>query len=404
MSYNNTPKLPSIVGTDYSQEAVNTYLAGMHAENKNAGFGVCQYAHGLASAPVNFAYYGGVYSLTQNRIYFVPYSQANQPFWHYIDCSTGSVVEYAHGTSVVANAYSGGVYSPTQNRIYMIPTAQANSTPWHYIDCSTGAVVPYTHGATAVANAYRGGVYSPFQNRIYMIPRAQALQATWHYINCSTGAVVPYSHGQANIDSAFSYEGGVYSPTQNRIYMVPYAQADNPSWWHYIDCNTGNVVSYLHGLPVRPLDSAYAGGAYSPIQDRIYFSPHKQATQSLWHYINCRTGAVEAYPPGIAALDNAYRTMAYSPTTNRMFLCPNGQGGEDTWHYIDCFSSSASGYPSGGGAILSAYAGCVYSPLNSRMYLIPFTIAPQDSWHYIQEFTAPSASPALMSSTLFNKL
>ena len=94
----------------------------------------------------------------------------------------GSVVAYTHGATAVVNAYIGGVYSPTQNRIYFVPLAQSNQSVWHYLDCATGSVVAYTHGATAVVNAYVGGVYSPTQNRIYFVPYAQANQSVWHYI------------------------------------------------------------------------------------------------------------------------------------------------------------------------------------------------------------------------------
>ena len=107
----------------------------------------------------------------------------------------------------------------------------ANQTNWHYINCANGEVVAYAHGATAVANAYNGGVYSPTQNRIYLVPYAQANQTNWHYINCANGEVVAYAHGVTAV--ANGYYGGVYSPTQNRIYLVPYAQA-NQTNWHYI--------------------------------------------------------------------------------------------------------------------------------------------------------------------------
>ena len=40
----------------------------------------------------------------------------------------------------------------------------------------------YAHGITAVANAYSGGVYSPTQNRIYLVPLAQSNQTNWHYV------------------------------------------------------------------------------------------------------------------------------------------------------------------------------------------------------------------------------
>jgi len=48
-----------------------------------------------------------------------------------------------------------------------------------YIEFKAGT---YAHGITAVASAYVGGVYSPTQNRIYLVPLAQANQTNWHYI------------------------------------------------------------------------------------------------------------------------------------------------------------------------------------------------------------------------------
>ena len=81
----------------------------------------------------------------------------------------GSVVPYQHelATAVVHRAYHGGVYSPNQDRIYFVPYRQANESTWHYVDCATGSIVPYPHGlATAAVNgAYFGGVYSPSEVR-----------------------------------------------------------------------------------------------------------------------------------------------------------------------------------------------------------------------------------------------
>ena len=175
------PELPSMRLNVFNYSGLLEYLRRIHRKNKNIEVGsVVAYTHGATA--VADAYVGGVYSPTQNRIYFVPWAQANQSVWHYLDCATGSVVAYTHGATAVADAYNGGVYSPTQNRIYFVPTAQANQSVWHYLDCATGSVVAYTHGATAVVSAYGGGVYSPTQNRIYFVPWAQANQSIWHYI------------------------------------------------------------------------------------------------------------------------------------------------------------------------------------------------------------------------------
>jgi hypothetical protein len=123
----------------------------------------------------------------------MPFGQADETNWHYIDCSDGSVNAYAHGVTAVNGAYYGGVYSPTQNRIYLVPYGQADETNWHYIDCSDGSVNAYAHGVTAVDGAYVGGVYSPTQNRIYLVPLAQADETNWHYIQEFSTAEIPPS-------------------------------------------------------------------------------------------------------------------------------------------------------------------------------------------------------------------
>ena len=92
-------------------------------------------------------------------------------------------------------------------------------------------VCQFAHGVAAVPGAYRGGVYSPTQNRIYLVPYMQSNQTNWHYIDCSNGTVVAYAHGVTAV--VYAYAGGVYSPTQNRIYLVPCGQS-NQTNWHYL--------------------------------------------------------------------------------------------------------------------------------------------------------------------------
>jgi hypothetical protein len=135
----------------------------------------------------------------------VPFYQADESTWHYIDCATGNVVGYSHGATAVSDAYIGGVYSPTQNRIYLVPLDQASQSTWHYIDCATGNVVGYSHGVTAVSSAYYGGVYSPTQNRIYLVPGNQASQSTWHYIQFTgySDGIVPHMFGSSILSSTF---------------------------------------------------------------------------------------------------------------------------------------------------------------------------------------------------------
>ena len=211
---------------------------------------------------------------------------------------------YTHGATVVANAYIGGVYSPTQNRIYFVPYGQGtpyNAVPgpgvsvdtqnWHYVDCNTGLIGTYLNPNTAIVNAYIGGAYSPTQNRIYFVPYAQAAPANalWHYIDCSTGTIGTYANPGNAVSGA--YLGGVYSPTQNRIYFVPGSQSGsaNPVW-HYIDCNDGTVKTYAN--PGNTTDSAgYIGNVYSPTQNRVYFVPFFSVVNSTWNYLDMQSNA-----------------------------------------------------------------------------------------------------------------
>jgi hypothetical protein len=84
----------------------------------------------------------------------VPYGQADETNWHYIDCSDGSVNAYANGITAVDNAYIGGVYSPTQNRIYLVPYGQADETNWHYIQEFSTAEIPPSIAANALFNKF----------------------------------------------------------------------------------------------------------------------------------------------------------------------------------------------------------------------------------------------------------
>jgi hypothetical protein len=241
------------------------------------------------------------------------------------------------------------------------------------------AAATYAHGATVAAgNPYSGGVYSPTQNRIYLVPQGQGNQTNWHYIDCATGTVIAYAHGVTAVNNAYS--GGVYSPTQNRIYLVPASQG-NQTNWHYINCATGTVVAYAHG--VTAANGAYSGGVYSPTQNRIYLVPQGQGNQTNWHYIDCATGTVVAYPKsGFAVLGASYGG-AYSPTQNRIYLAPYAQSNDSRWQYIDCATGNAVDYLHGATAVQYAYFGAVYSPTQNRIYLVPSSQGNQANWHYI---------------------
>ena len=249
LGYSDIPVLPSKRGDVFSLAGLRTYINKI-AVGSNFAPEVKAYTHGATC--VATAYWGGAYSPLQNRIYMAPsFGQITIAIWHYIDCSTGSVIAYTHGaTATVDSGYQGAVYSSTQNRIYFIPYYPANMSPCHYIDCSNGSVVTYTHGALFSVLAYSCGVYSPLQNRIYLAPYQQGNQLVWHYIDCATGSVVAYTHGATCVATA--YWGGVYSPLHNRIYLTPSAQS-TAVVWHYIDCDPGTNEHPSKWLMAGPL-------------------------------------------------------------------------------------------------------------------------------------------------------
>jgi hypothetical protein len=312
---------------------------------------------------VNAAYVGGVYSPTQNRIYFVPHRQGPQNDWHYINCISGEVVAYAHGLTpgdVVDFAYVGGAYSPTQNRIYFAPANQAAEPNWHYINCATGNVVADTHGlpfGTFAAGAYHGAVYSPTQNRIYFVPHSQSnALGGWHFINCADGTLLTYTKPSGLLANA--YKGGAFSPTQNRIYFVPANQAPELNW-HYIDCVSGNVVSYERG--VSAITDAYSGGVFSPVQNRIYFVPYAQASELIWHYIDCSVSSgpnlVVEYGHGLAVLPRteAFVGGTFDSTLNRIYFIPYIQSEEDVWHFLSVLSDARASKEMMAGPIFNKY-------------------------------------------------
>ena len=367
---------------------------------------VYSYAHGLGGIVAN-AYYGASYCDTLRRVYFVPYDQAAQANWHYVDCATGNLTAYAHGAGAIGvGAYADGVYDPILNRIYLVPFNQAAQANWHYINCTTGAIVAYAHGMGAIGvGAYVGGTFDPIKNRIYFAPFAQAALATWHYIDCATGVVTAYAHGMGLL-GASAYDESVYDPIKQRIYLIPYAQSALATW-HYIDCATGTVVAYAHGM-VDVVLNAYVNGMYDPVKQRIYMSPSGQGNQATWHYINCGTGAVVSYTHGAAGVvAGAYAGAAYDAVKNRIYFTPYAQSNQANWHYVDCIRGTIVAYKNDTvGILANAYVGATtdpaYDPVKNRIYFAPFAQADQLLWHYVGIIPSVTWHKAVINPLLTN--
>jgi hypothetical protein len=239
-------------------------------------------------------------------------------------------------------------------------------------------VCEYAPGVSLASLAFEGSVYSPMQNRIYLMTSLTSVG--WYYVDCGTGNVVNYA---GSFGSGLQYNHGAYSPTQNRIYLVP--NTISGTNWHYIDCATGTLVSYSAGITLT--SDAYRDGCYSPTQNRIYLVAFGEAGNGWtnWHYIDCSNGNAVAYANGVYAdtVSGAYSGSVYSPTQNRIYLTPVNQANQTHWHYIDCSNGNIVAYSPGITAVQGAYSGGVWSPTQNRIYLVPNNQATQANWHYI---------------------
>ncbi len=295
-------------------------------------------------------YQGGVVA-GNKYLYYVPYAQCYYTIWHYMDPENQQIHSYwatsdGQDPGTLVNPYGadagywGGAYDPIHGYIYFAPY-NVGST-WQYVDTNTGFVNTLS-GFSLVADAYRGAVYSPKQNRIYFAPYGQAVQSTWHYINCSTGAVVAYAHGMAGLSSG-AYQAGCYSPDQNRIYFAPANQA----WanaWHYIDCNTGSVVAY--GNPTaQTVGRTFPFATYSPTENKIYFTPETPGTTSIV-VLNCYSNTLtEITRFFFMTPSTPFVAAVYSPVHNFIFLVYDRSTPfyYTQWPYIDCSNGTTNYY------------------------------------------------------------
>jgi hypothetical protein len=188
--------------------------------------------------------------------------------------------------------------------------------------------------------AYSGSVYHPTLHRIYFIPFGQTnpnqFQTHWHYLDCLTGQIISYPHGLESSElNLYAYASGVYDPLSKRIYLIPFRQA-SPSqfqtYWHYID-SVGSVKRFAHGLNASDFqEDAYTDGVFDPIQQRIYLIPFRQTDsadfKTHWHYVDCQSGLIERYQHLTSSNEFqslAYAGGAYDPHQRRIYLIPRGQ-------------------------------------------------------------------------------
>ena len=329
----------------------------------------------------------GVYAIEENLIFLIPYNtDCTNQSWHFVDTLSGVIQVYdalfATKFNLSFYAFSGGIYSPLKRRIYLIPYNQVLSGEWYYINLLTRRIEAFSGPPVARQQAYSDAVYCPHSMRIYLVPYNQARESYWHYIDCRSDQVVAYNAiSEALAVTQGAYQGGVYCPIRKRIYLVPYMQA-NQAHWHYVDCQTGRVVAYEHSLRLdfysdsSIVYAAYHGGVYSPRQQRIYLVPYRQAPFAEWHYIDCESGRVVAYK-NVHACGNvfvsieAYRNGVFAPESNRVYLAPHRQAHRQEWHFIDCTTGRVVAYRHGSYQVKTVFEKAIHVPRTQKIILLP---------------------------------
>jgi hypothetical protein len=350
----------------------------------------------MSSLPGGFV--GGNYSPYRNAIFLIN-SSTDSTTWYYLDCHTGTLVAYTTHTSSVLTTYFGGVYSPRNDRIYLIALSQTNSQTWHYIDCSSLTLVAYFSTTTPVSSNFRGGVYHPTTDRIFLIPytnKYDSAATAWVYIEADTATVVVFSTG---FGGHLAYYGGVYSPSEERIYLVPYGKADD-GLWDYIDCSTltPTAVTYTPPEGNDIIVRGFATGVFSPMNNRVYFLPYE--SNSHLCYIDCETGTPMTIEHGLTTITKSLKNSLYDPTTNRIYVISRSATG--TAFYIDCDTDEVIEFSRPETA--SSMTHMLFSPSNNRIYFVPDDAqAANGTWHYfLANVYAEEYAPGLFAGGLFN--
>jgi hypothetical protein len=150
----------------------------------------------------------GVLSADTTKIYLIPGYQGEETLWYYIDLASNTIISYINNSTprpISGESYHNGILMP-DGKIYLVPYTQANESVWHYINTTNNTVIAYNNDAitSAVAGAYNDGVVID-DGSIYLIPYIQVAQAKWHYINFGTATfkfVYP-NHGVVEHDRIF---------------------------------------------------------------------------------------------------------------------------------------------------------------------------------------------------------
>lgn len=264
------------------------------------------------STSLSWFYGNPVYNKKHNCVYCTPSSGSfdNGDLWVKLNLNTPPFQLETYPFVYNSNGYHADKYNSAvhtkNNRIFLLPYLLNNThtsiTKFHYIDCSgdnpvvvaydIGGMIPELHSS---GYAYNGGVYIPKLDRIYLIPYYQTLSGNkkLHYIdNCSNyPTVVSYVHTSSDTFAlSGAYQNGLYIGN-GLIFMIPTNQCDKTKF-HLIDTNTNNLISYNTFLKsTLPIDERVVGwiAGATFVGDKIFFS-YKAGTkitnQTSWFYLN----------------------------------------------------------------------------------------------------------------------
>lgn len=251
------------------------------------------YANNSGYTPPQYAFSGAYLNPAKTRVYFVPFEPG--PMLVYIDLLTNNVVAYNNNkfSEMITSSYDDGVMTPS-GLLYLIPSRQQNETNLHFINTNNNIVYsypnlplfvnPYTPPPVPYFARFRGGVLNGEGTKIYLVPSIHASQPVWYYIDLQSNTFVPYANNSVPMPLAgTAYNGGVLTP-DNKIYLIPSAAANDANW-HYIDLENNSVVAYANDATTIPLVDAYFSGVATD-DGRIYMIPNQQTAEAKWHIID----------------------------------------------------------------------------------------------------------------------
>lgn len=329
---------------------------------------VVAYANAPGHVATVYGYNSGLFDSQTGKVWLHPDNQSNRPHYHAIDTNTNAVFEYGNAcvSDIVSNGYDAWgepvAFDPVTRRMYLVPYWQAMQSYWHYIDLDTATVVAYENPAAnrpSSQYAYGQAIVDSSSRRVYFVPgNDQSNEQKWHYVNIDTNTLVAYENVCYNEIEQYGYYGsGTFDPIKRRIYLKPDYNY-NQTRWHYIDTVASNVCGY----DVNPSEIGdwypYDGITVDPTNGDAVFALSQQGIKDKLHYFDADTDTLATYdnvtenrPITTNRTVGAYYSGVYVEfnSNKRIYLLPAYQSSEPFWHYVSLGLLDGGGGGSGGG-------------------------------------------------------